>query len=205
MKKQITILLFLLWNSLVSIGQESKEYLLFKVQYKNLPTPEEQPIGYVAIEFDKLAQDIVLDDTLNLKPKLLYLLTKLGGIYLWENSSKEESLACCSHGIVSKAYSLNEENHVSLNTTDIFDGTLTEILSRRKGTLKVYKTANQEYVIKYWKIKMQYCVCPLFMNTPTYPIFRNEGGYILDVSLGNRINRKDRVSINNSLKALLQM
>ena len=193
----------------IFLQENSDDYLLIKVQYKQIPSYDEEPRfdAYVTIRIDDMLKMNMNKNDMNPRPCIIYCLTKNGGVYTCESQSKDYTYTCHKYKDVNKLYYSIRFDSAEIKNSNFFDETLESITSAKKGFKLRISNSNSKrkeiYKITCWKINASFDVCSLFMTRPTQPIYTYEGAYIKFISLAGDLTKKQKVRIKKILRAIV--
>jgi hypothetical protein len=194
---------FLVFFSLTTRGQTRGEFILFEILYKDHFVDEEITTGYCLLNIDSLCRAKTENIVINNPPTTLYNLTKLGGIYIANNTLDQQAFACWKYGQMSKAYLLSDSDKLEIHKKNIKDISIRDEIKHRKGFHFIIQNAHQnKYIISCWKVSAEYCLNTFGISSPTQPIFCRERGYLLSFKPNGYISTKIKVCIKNLIKEI---
>lgn len=190
-------------NSCNAQKSDANKYLIFKVEYM-----DKQFFGYYSsvyslISLDKLKSFKTIVDSAKSLPNITYNITANGGLYISESFTDLYTFGCCEYGNIEKAIEQNAtgelsneqiEKYESSNRISLlkFESQAYKRFSLRKGTSK--------YKITLWMVDLDYCICPLYLETPQQTIYENQAAYLKNVRSVNKPTSK----IVKQIKVIMQ-
>jgi hypothetical protein len=202
---RVLFLFFYLAYTSHLVKAQQRDYLLIKVTYVHKLIPEDQPTAYAIMDMNKF-MTMKIDDSTYRHPNLLYVMTKNGGIYAWNNYSKEYSYACYKYGDASKAYFLSEDEKKDIINLKFSDFTINQIMEEAKNKQMDMRFSDsvEDYTISCYKIDVDFCSCNLFMNSPTHPLYNNNGAYIRKVNKVKKISKSEQEEIQKIIEQCIR-
>lgn len=190
-------------NSYNAQKLEANNYLVFKVEHLDKQFIGYYSKAYTLIGLDKLTDFNIIDDSIKSVPNITYQITSNGGLYISESFTDIYTYGCCEYGDIEIVVKQNingelpserikeyeSSNRISLSN---FESQAGKKFSFKKGTVK--------YNITVWLVDLEFCVCPLYMETPQQTIYSNQGAYIKNVKAIN----KPTCEIRKQVKIILQ-
>ncbi|MEW6773876.1 MAG: hypothetical protein AB1304_07745 [Bacteroidota bacterium] len=166
------------------------EFLILKIEYSDLIHGDTIYLGcymgdYCLISIDKLKSFRVIDTDKKTLPSIVYNITANGGFYMSMAFTDIYSYGCCKFGSVEKAIEqlvngkiqeneINDYQQVNKLSESVFENYFGKKFSLNNKTGK--------YDIKIWIADLEFCICPLYMESPHQPIFNNNAAYIKNIN-----------------------
>lgn len=195
MNKYIIVNLFFFLSFIRLSSQNIVEgvYLLLRISYLSY-----KYVGFFAED------DIIIDpqklnnfkvDTFKETPKVVYNFTVNGGIYALIDAVDLDIYGCCKYGDILKAYGeifINERGVDNKLEEELknYKGGIEDYLKKKRGKLIKIKKKTGEYRITLWLVKLEFCICKIFLACPTQAIYKDEVAYIRKIYYVKKPTRK---------------
>ncbi|MFN5417376.1 MAG: hypothetical protein ACK5B9_09990 [Flavobacteriia bacterium] len=189
-----------------NIGNEN--VLVFKVAYKSNKQIDHEPVGYALIDFNKLDSFKLKDDSIKNSPNVIYNITYNGGFYISEAFTDIYTLGCCEYGEVEKAVTGNVNKTISESKLKDYKGVeklSLKLLQDNNGLSYNFQEKEANYTVTVWSVKLNYCICNLYMETPRQAIFGKKAAYIKSITSIKKPEKKIEKKISLLLKELIRL
>lgn len=189
-------------------NKRNENVLVFKVAYKNNKRMESGSVAYALIDFNKLYSFKFKDDSVKNSPNVIYNITYNGGFYISEAFTDIYTLGCCEYDEVEKAVNGNFNNTISeskLKDYKEVEKLSLKLLQDNKGFIYNFQEKEANYTMTVWSLKLSYCICNLYMETPRQAIFGKKAIYIKSIKSIKKPEKKIEKKISLLLKELIRL
>lgn len=192
---------------------------VIKVTYKPLDVVScGYPSAYAIID-DMDLKKLTNHVDKNLNNGFMYHLTKNGGLYAIDDTSRIESRVCCLTGDVKKnlfSYIYNNRNVDITNSASLVSrGLFKSLEESRFNTIianlqfcdsfdNTMECESGKYQISIWSIDLEFCVCDCYRTTITQEINGDKCAYIRRIGFPLKVKRKEMVKIKNKFKLIIE-
>ncbi len=132
-------------------------------------------------------------------PYLVYYITKHGGYYVPEAFSSLYTYGCCEYGNVSKGISIYIKDSSNILKDYNDENLLKTKLKNGKSVLLKIKDKDGEYVIRVWKVKLDYCVCEIYLESLKHPAYHYNVAYIKHINSIAKFNKEEKIVLKKRL------
>lgn len=155
--------------------------LIIEVAFKSNKQIGREPTAFALLDFSELDSFNFKDDSVKNSPNVIYNITYNGGFYISEAFTNIFTLGCCEYGRVENAVRENVNKKISKHELKDYDEV--EKLSLKQfndyiGCNYNFNIKGANYTITVWEAELNYCVCDLYMETPSQAIFGKKAAYI---------------------------
>jgi hypothetical protein len=184
--KSIFLLIFLLIlmiNYTYCQKYNEKKYLIIKVVYQDkLISNQDYICDYAIISLNYLNNFNFIIDSTN-TPNIIYNITANSGYYLSQNLTSLSVYGCCNYGDIKIGIDNYLKNELPLEKLKKFENIEKLSFDKFSGGKKLcFRDGKKEYYITIWEADIKFCVCPLYMESPTQSIFDySKSAYITEI------------------------
>lgn len=194
-------------NSCNAQKTEAINYIVFKVEHSDKQFMGYYSKAYSLISLDKLTDFNINDDSIRNAPNITYKITANGGLYISESFTDIYTYGCCEYGDIIMAIERNVNGELTNEQIQEYEISKKISLSNfesQAGEIFTFKKGTAKYNITVWVADLEFCACPLYMETPQQTICGNQGAYIKNMKAINKPTGNVRKQVKIILQSLVE-
>ncbi len=205
----ISLIIFTVADCIAQNNNFNNKVLIFKIEYYDNSNVEYcYSEEYSLLEINQINNfKIIKNDSIE-SPNILYNITYNGGLVFFDPIDIY-TIGCCEYGSVNKAIDKLIHKNLSKDTVELYKET-NKIELNSFSNYDSYKLSFIKGPIKYniiiWVAELKYCICDLYMSSPSQEIYGgNQGAYLKSIVSINKPSKEIKMQVKKILKKIVKI